>query len=184
MAGSIFACDRSRTAYAPDLCGVREPGGCNTRAPRALTDDRPRGRVPWWFWRDGVGKMKETSHGTYIMVYVLKTGMFGWARRVLMAMSLFVLCCAIYWACVEFLRPWTMWKISKARQDFVLAVHEWESNEEHLLGHASSAKSEAECTKNTCACEQADDACPRTSCPLCSPTKFQFQFDREATLVV
>lgn len=66
----------------------------------------------------------------------------------------------------------------------MLAVHESESNEEHLLGHASSAKSEAECTKNTCACEQADDACPRTSCPLCSPTKFQFHFDREATLVV
>lgn len=46
--------------------------------------------------------MKKTSCGTYIMMYVLKTGMFGWAKKVMMATSLFLLCCTIYRVSVEF----------------------------------------------------------------------------------
>lgn len=79
-----------------------------------------------WFWWAGVVQMKETPCGTYIMMYVLKTGMFGWARKVMMTMSLFVLCCTIYWASVELLRPWTTWRISKTREEFVEAVKSWE----------------------------------------------------------
>jgi nitrate/nitrite-specific signal transduction histidine kinase len=59
------------------------------------------------------------------MMYMLKTGMFGWVRKVMMAMSLFVLCCTIYWASVEFLRPWTVWKIREAREEFIKAVKSW-----------------------------------------------------------
>ena len=58
-----------------------------------------------WFWWVGIGQMKKTPCGTHIMMYVVKTKMFGWARKVIMAMSLFVLCCTVYWASVEFLRP-------------------------------------------------------------------------------
>jgi hypothetical protein len=53
-----------------------------------------------WFWWAGVGKMKKTPCGTWVMMYVAKTSLYGWARKVMMAMSLFVLCCTVYWVAV------------------------------------------------------------------------------------
>lgn len=58
-------------------------------------------RLHMWFWGVGVGQMEEALCGTFFIMYALKTGMLGWARKVMMATSLSVLCCAIHWAGVE-----------------------------------------------------------------------------------
>lgn len=139
-----------------------------------------------WFWWVGVGRMKKTPCGTYIMMYVLKTGMFGWARKVMMAMSLFVLCCTIYWASVELLRPWAMWKISKTRGEFIEAVKRWEetaSKQAESLEDSPTLDKGNEGFASVSACGDMDDACSKSSCPHCSPTKSHFDFDRPATLV-
>ncbi|KAL6709876.1 hypothetical protein ACN47E_000661 [Coniothyrium glycines] len=78
-----------------------------------------------WFWWTGIDRMKPTPCGTFLMMYVVKTGMFGWARKVMMAMSLFVLLCTTYWVSVESSRPWTLWKVQKARMEFSQAVTQW-----------------------------------------------------------
>jgi hypothetical protein len=75
-----------------------------------------------WFWWEGVSKMKETPCRTWVMMYVVKTSLYGWARKFMMAMSLFVLCCTMYWVAVEFSRPWAAWKIRVKRKEFVEAV--------------------------------------------------------------
>ncbi|XPS73226.1 hypothetical protein M3J09_005376 [Ascochyta lentis] len=137
-----------------------------------------------WFWWVGVGGMKKTPCGTYLMMYVVKTGMLGWARRVMMAMSLFVLCCTVYWASVEFLRPWTMWKIGNAREEFVEAVKSWEQSAPQETVDRDTVEEEDKHGHQLCVCAAVDDACSRSSCPHCSPTKSHFGFDREATLVV
>ena len=133
-----------------------------------------------WFWWVGVGQMKKTPCGSYIMMYVLKTGMFGWARKVMMAMSLFVLCCTVYWAGVEFMRPWTMWKISKAREEFTEAVKSWEeaTNGNIEVPSIAGQGKDSDCV---CACADADGACSKSSSPQGSPTKSHFSIDHAAT---
>jgi hypothetical protein len=101
----------------------------------------------------------------------------------MMAMSLFVLCCTIYWVSVEFLRPWTVWKIREAREEFIKAVKSWEqSASEKTIGASILGKDED--ADHFCACADVEDACSRSSCPHCSPVKSHFGFDREAALVV
>jgi hypothetical protein len=130
-----------------------------------------------WFWWVGIGRMKKTPCGTYIMMYVLKAGMFGWARKVMMSMSLFVMCCTIYWASVEFLRPWTMWRISKTRKEFVEAVKRWEetsSERAEPVADMHILNKDNEGSESVCACGDADDGCSKSSCTHCPPTKSQF----------
>lgn len=130
-----------------------------------------------WFWWVGIGRMKKTPCGTYMMMYVLKAGMFGWARKVMMSMSLFVLCCTIYWASVEFLRPWMMWRISKTRKEFVEAVKRWEetaSERAEPIACMHILDKDDEGPESVCAYGDADDACSKSSCTHCSPTKSHF----------
>lgn len=130
-----------------------------------------------WFWWVGIGRMKKTPCGTYIMMYVLKTDMFGWARKVMMSMSLFVLCCTIYWASVELLRPWTMWRISKTREKFIEAVKRWEetaSEQAEPVADVRILGNDAEDSKSTRTRRDADDACSGSPCTHCSPTKSHF----------
>ena len=137
-----------------------------------------------WFWWVGIDKMKKTHCGTYIMMYVVKTSMFGWARKVMMAMSLFVLCCTIYWASVEFSRPWTMRKISKARKEFIEAVKRWEAVVTQSASNTNTAEEGDKDSGQICVCADGDDACSRSSCSYCSPTRSHFGFDRETALTI
>jgi hypothetical protein len=133
-----------------------------------------------WFWWVGVEQMKKTPCGTYMMMYVLKTGMLGWARKVMMAMSLFVLCCTIYWASVELLRPWAMWKTCKSREEFVEAIKRWQETTFEQADSVENAqvldKEDKDCG-SVCACGNIGDACSKSSCPHCSPTKSHFRVD-------
>ncbi len=133
-----------------------------------------------WFWWVGVGNMKRTPCGTYIMMYVLKTGMLGWARKIMMAMSLFVLICTIYRTTVEFLRPWTLWRISKARQEFALTVEIEEQLISKGVKNPMALKEKFADADSMYLPVSVGDASPRPSSLELLPETNQFSLDREA----
>ncbi|KAH6629161.1 hypothetical protein C7974DRAFT_182332 [Boeremia exigua] len=131
-----------------------------------------------WFWWVGIDHMKTMPCGTHVLLYVLKTDMFGWARKAMMTMSLLFLLCTVYWTSVGLPRSWAMWRISTARQEFAEAVRIWETLDSKTLDHVITLEPKAEDTGCGCGCDNMDDACSRRSCVLCSPIESHFGFDR------
>jgi hypothetical protein len=121
------------------------------------------------------------------MMYVVKTSLYGWARKVMMAMSLFVLCCTMYWVAVEFSRPCAAWKIRGKRKKFVEAVRAWEERQ-----GAKADEAEEKQVSESYANGTSDDApgptlsqdgCSKRSCSRCSPTESNFGLGNHVSLV-
>jgi hypothetical protein len=122
-----------------------------------------------WFWWSGLDRMKKTPCGTWLMMYVVKTSMFGWARKVMMAMSLFMLVCTVYWTATEFSRPWMFWRMRRTMADFEEAVAKWELR---IVKEVAHRESEADAvTVSDALSEQTftHDGCSNYSCDQCSP---------------
>jgi hypothetical protein len=130
-----------------------------------------------WFWWAGLDDMKKTPCGTWLMMYVVKTNLFGWARTVMMAMSLFVLLCTIYWVVVEFLRPWTAWKVREKRKEFVEAVRAWEESQRSSFGKETVEEkkdtvTDDDSTKHGVSKQgPSHDGCSRALCSRCLPRR-------------
>lgn len=136
-----------------------------------------------WFWWVGVEKMKKTPCGTYIM-YVVKTDMFGWARKVMMALSVFVLLATVYWCGVEMLRPWAFLKMAKVKHEFERAVRIWEEVNRRLPAPEVSNPVVLEIEEEDAEDEsQSHEGCSQYSCSRCSPVPSEFGLDRQATPV-
>jgi len=118
--------------------------------------------------------MKETPCGTWLMMYVVKTDLFGWARKVMMAMSLFVLLCTVYWAVIGFLKPWTAWKVREKRRQFVEAVRVWEESrgqnyDEEVVEEKNTTKGERRATQDDPNQWLPQHGCSRALCSRCLP---------------
>jgi len=133
-----------------------------------------------WFWWAGLDHMKETPCGTWLMMYVVKTDLFGWARKVTMAMSLFVLLCTIYWMVLGFLKPWTAWKVSEKRRQFVEAVRSWEESRGQNLNEEAVEEKDTEDTSKHGA---SHEACTQALCSRCLPARVDFGPARPLNLV-
>ncbi|OAL52525.1 hypothetical protein IQ07DRAFT_671033 [Pyrenochaeta sp. DS3sAY3a] len=141
-----------------------------------------------WFWWSGLDRMQPTPCGTFMLLYVVKTDMYGWARKVMMAMSLFVLICHVYWTSVDFSRPLTFWKMRKVREQFCTSVRQWErlqsgkdcssadAIEEKKMHQDQPGQSKAAQTRIS------HDACSKHSCAECSPTKSTFALPLEPVI--
>ena len=129
-----------------------------------------------WFWWTGLDKMRPTPRGTYLMIYVVKTDLFGWARKVMIAMSLCVLRYTVYWISVEFLQPWRLWS-SRAKEEFTAAVTLWQQQQDkgdELDGNLRM-KSLGIMDATYIPEERIlHDGCSRYSCLHCSPWKSEF----------
>jgi len=133
-----------------------------------------------WFWWAGLDDTKETPCGTWLMMYVVKTDLFGWARKVMMAMSLFVLLCTIYWMVLGFLRPWTTWKVSEKRREFVEAVRVWEESRGQNFDEEAVEEKDAEDSSKH---GTSHEACSQALIPRFIPTRADFGPARPFNLV-
>ncbi|KAI8931776.1 hypothetical protein NX059_011414 [Plenodomus lindquistii] len=129
-----------------------------------------------WFWWVGVGRMKRTPCGTWLMMYVVKTDLLGWARKVMMALSLFVLVVTVYWVVVEGLRVWGAWEARVARREFGRAVGMWVDLEKERLEVGENQDSEQLEDDASVVSEEriSHDGCSKFSCVHCSPTRSEF----------
>ncbi|KAF2250246.1 hypothetical protein BU26DRAFT_550439 [Trematosphaeria pertusa] len=138
-----------------------------------------------WFWWEGLDRMVKTPCGTFLM-YVVKTDMFGWARKVMMGLSVFVLTATVYWVGVEALRPWAFVRMRGVRGKFVRAVREWEEVQGREgadpLGIAV-VDTDGNVDADADAVRESHECCSQYSCSRCSPVQSEFRLDREATLV-
>lgn len=141
-----------------------------------------------WFWWSGLDRMKPTPCGTFMLLYVIKTDMYGWARKVMMAMSLFVLICNVYWTSVDFSRPLTFWKMRKVREEFCTSVRQWEILQSGKDCSSADPIAEKETQKDQLREDKAaqrrisHDACSKHSCADCSPTKSTFALPPETAI--
>jgi hypothetical protein len=141
-----------------------------------------------WFWWAGVDDMKTTPCGTWLMIYVVKTSLLGWARKVMMAMSLFVLLCTIYWVVVVFLRPWTAWKVREKRRKFADAIRMWEesqrrSADEETIEEKGATEGEGSSVHDASVETRLHDKSPRALCTRCLPAGSSFGHVRPLSLV-
>ncbi|KAH6865753.1 hypothetical protein BKA58DRAFT_226724 [Alternaria rosae] len=141
-----------------------------------------------WFWWAGLDHMKKTPCGTWLMMYVVKTDLFGWARKVMMAMSLFVLLCTIYWMVLGFLKPWTSWKVKEKRRQFVEAVRAWEESRGQNFGEEdvegkNTVPGEGTGMQDTSKQKSSHDECSRALGSRCLPTRSDFGHVRPFSLV-
>jgi hypothetical protein len=141
-----------------------------------------------WFWWAGLDVMKKTPCGTWLMMYVVKTNLFGWARKVMMAMSLFVLLCTIYWVIVEFLKPWSAYKVREKRKAFAEAIWAWEESQRRSVdGEMVEGKDSNEDEENAVQDQPVQTSsrggCSRALCARCLPTRSDLRHNRPLSLI-
>jgi hypothetical protein len=129
-----------------------------------------------WFWWKGLDQMKSTTCRTWMM-YVIRTDMYGWARSVMKAFSVFVGITTVYWVSIEYTKLCLSVRMKKAREDFAEATKIWKEME-------VKRKAE-ELEKTTSSAEDASihDACSQTSRESRSSLEPELPFDRQETLV-
>ncbi|KAF2870305.1 hypothetical protein BDV95DRAFT_608300 [Massariosphaeria phaeospora] len=138
-----------------------------------------------WFWWAGLDAMKKGGCGGTWMWYVVRTDMYGWARKVMMTFSLFTLVATLYWSAVGALRPWAWLKGRASRRQFVDAVRRWDEDGDRGKTRQEGDKcAERPSTerKSTDGRPLSHDGCSAYSCEHCSPVQRGFYLDREATL--
>ncbi|KNG50787.1 beta-ketoacyl synthase [Stemphylium lycopersici] len=131
-----------------------------------------------WFWWTGLDYMKKTPCGTWLMMYVVKTNLFGWARKVMMAMNVGVLVCTVYWGTVDFVRLWAAWKIKDKRGEFETAIREWEDAQKVGADSDIQEKDSAQDGISDVGDQTSShSSCSKASCTYCSPTRTDFGLD-------
>ncbi|RAR13569.1 beta-ketoacyl synthase [Stemphylium lycopersici] len=131
-----------------------------------------------WFWWTGLDYMKKTPCGTWLMMYVVKTNLFGWARKVMMAMNVGVLVCTVYWGTVDFVRLWAAWKIRDKRGEFETAIREWEDAQKVGADSDIQEKDSAQDGISDVGDQRSShSSCSKASCTYCSPTRTDFGLD-------
>ncbi|CAI6332206.1 unnamed protein product [Periconia digitata] len=146
-----------------------------------------------WFWWGGMDRMKKMENGCVTwMMYIWKVDLFGWARKVMMVVTLLALVSRLYWCAYHLLESWIAWEMEKSgtRRKFVDAVKRWEEmlEKEDESTNASTQTSinpgeptvETEGENGRPAAHETCSENPRSPCPR---TESLPTLDREATLV-
>ena len=77
-----------------------------------------------------------------------------------------------------------MWKISKAREEFIEVVKRWELTVPQPPRNANTAEEGDTDSDQIFVCADMKNVCSRSSCSFCAPTKSHVGFDRETILAV
>jgi len=129
-----------------------------------------------WFWWKGLDELKITPCGTWMM-YIIKTDMYGWARSVMKAFSVFVGVTTVYWVGIEYAKLVFSVRMARVREEFAEALKVWDEAEEKRIAEVLSREaSRAEDAS-------VHDACSQLSSGRRSPVEMELQLDQEATSV-
>ncbi|KAF2641072.1 hypothetical protein P280DRAFT_517298 [Massarina eburnea CBS 473.64] len=134
-----------------------------------------------WFWWGGVESMVkgEEGCGTWIM-YVVKADLFGWARKVMMGFSVFVLVTTVYWCVVDGLGGWVWWRMRGVKGEFVEAVGAWEDGRKiGVMGDGNEVLETQEVEEGVLVGENVG----HEGCSRCSPVPSHVALDRDPILV-